>query len=89
VLDVSGTVCFDDQTGKVERVGGIKWTVKDGIALRGEGARGGRPGYGRETEPVDVADDDGAIKAMHRERASPSSLTRFAVDTSRRINEHE
>ena len=27
-----GTVRLNDKTGKVERVGGIKWTIKDGIA---------------------------------------------------------
>ena len=32
VLYANGTIRLNDKTGKVERVGGIKWTVKDGIA---------------------------------------------------------
>jgi adenine deaminase len=32
VLYANGTVRLNDRTGKVERVGGIKWTIKDGIA---------------------------------------------------------
>jgi hypothetical protein len=32
VLYGTGHVKLNDQTGRVERVGGIKWTVKDGIA---------------------------------------------------------
>jgi adenine deaminase len=32
VLYANGTVRLNDKTGKVERVGGIKWTIKDGIA---------------------------------------------------------
>ena len=31
VLYATGTVRLNDQTGKAERVGGVKWTVKDGI----------------------------------------------------------
>jgi adenine deaminase len=32
VLYVTGAVKLNDQTGKAERVGGIRWTIKDGIA---------------------------------------------------------
>jgi hypothetical protein len=32
VLYVSGALRLNDKTGKAERVGGIKWTIKDGIA---------------------------------------------------------
>ncbi len=32
VLYVSGAVRLNDKTGRAERVGGIKWTIKDGIA---------------------------------------------------------
>jgi imidazolonepropionase-like amidohydrolase len=32
VLYANGAVKLNDKTGKVERVGGIKWTIKDGIA---------------------------------------------------------
>ena len=32
VLYANGTIRLKDRTGKVERVGGIKWTIKDGIA---------------------------------------------------------
>ena len=32
VLYANGTIRLNDKTGRVERVGGIKWTVKDGIA---------------------------------------------------------
>src|SRR3954451_2820888 len=32
VLYANGTIRLNDKTGKVERVGGIKWTVKDGVA---------------------------------------------------------
>jgi hypothetical protein len=31
VLYGNGFVRLNDKTGKVERVGGIKWTIKDGI----------------------------------------------------------
>jgi imidazolonepropionase-like amidohydrolase len=31
VLYGNGFVRLNDQTGKVERVGGVKWTIKDGI----------------------------------------------------------
>jgi hypothetical protein len=32
VLYVTGALRLNDKTGKTERVGGIKWTIKDGIA---------------------------------------------------------
>src|SRR5438034_4594132 len=32
VLYVTGALRLNDKTGKAERVGGIKWTIKDGIA---------------------------------------------------------
>ena len=32
VLYANGALRLNDKTGKVERVGGIKWTIKDGIA---------------------------------------------------------
>jgi imidazolonepropionase-like amidohydrolase len=32
VLYANGAVKLNDQTGRVERVGGIRWTIKDGIA---------------------------------------------------------
>jgi imidazolonepropionase-like amidohydrolase len=32
LLYANGTIRLNDKTGKVERVGGIKWTIKDGIA---------------------------------------------------------
>ncbi len=32
VLYANGAIRLNDRTGKVERVGGIKWTIKDGIA---------------------------------------------------------
>jgi hypothetical protein len=32
VLYANGTIRLNDKTGKVERVGGIMWTIKDGIA---------------------------------------------------------
>src|SRR3989475_6444752 len=32
VLYANGTIRLNDKTGKVERVGAIKWTIKDGIA---------------------------------------------------------
>ena len=32
VLYANGTIRLNDKTGKVERVGGVKWTIKDGIA---------------------------------------------------------
>ena len=32
VLYANGTIRLNDKTGKVERVGGIRWTIKDGIA---------------------------------------------------------
>jgi imidazolonepropionase-like amidohydrolase len=32
VLYVTGAVKLNDQTGRVERVGGVRWTIKDGIA---------------------------------------------------------
>ena len=32
VLYANGAVKLNDRTGKIERVGGIKWTIKDGIA---------------------------------------------------------
>ena len=32
VLYANGTIRLNDKTGTVERVGGIKWTIKDGIA---------------------------------------------------------
>ena len=32
VLYITGAVRLNDKTGKTERVGGIKWTIKDGIA---------------------------------------------------------
>src|SRR2546428_6962317 len=32
VLYANGTIRLNDKTGKVERVGGIKWTIKDGVA---------------------------------------------------------
>ena len=32
VLYANGTIRLNDRTGKVERVGGIKWTIKDGVA---------------------------------------------------------
>lgn len=32
VLYGTGAVKLNDKTGKVERIGGIKWTIKDGIA---------------------------------------------------------
>ena len=31
VLYGNGFVRLNDRTGKVERVGGVKWTIKDGI----------------------------------------------------------
>jgi hypothetical protein len=31
VLYGTGTLRLNDQTGKVERVGGVKYTIKDGI----------------------------------------------------------
>ena len=30
-LYANGTIRLNDKTGKVERVGGVKWTIKDGI----------------------------------------------------------
>ena len=32
VLYGNGAVRLNDATGKAERVGGIKWTIKDGLA---------------------------------------------------------
>src|SRR5207253_7907213 len=32
VLYANGTIRLNDKTGRVERVGGITWTIKDGIA---------------------------------------------------------
>jgi imidazolonepropionase-like amidohydrolase len=32
VLYVTGAVKLNDQTGRAERVGGVRWTIKDGIA---------------------------------------------------------
>jgi imidazolonepropionase-like amidohydrolase len=32
VLYANGTIRLNDKTGRVERVGGVKWTIKDGIA---------------------------------------------------------
>jgi len=32
VLYANGTIRLNDKTGKVERVGGINWTIKDGVA---------------------------------------------------------
>src|SRR5207247_7896999 len=32
VLYVTGALRLNDKTGKAERVGGIRWTIKDGIA---------------------------------------------------------
>jgi adenine deaminase len=32
VLYGTGAVKLNDRTGKVERVGGVRWTIKDGIA---------------------------------------------------------
>src|ERR671939_1263836 len=32
VLYANGTIRLNDKTGKVERVGGVKWAIKDGIA---------------------------------------------------------
>ena len=31
VLYGTGAVKLNDQTGRVERVGGVKWTIKDGV----------------------------------------------------------
>ena len=31
VLYGTGAIRLNDETGKVERVGGVKWTIKDGI----------------------------------------------------------
>jgi hypothetical protein len=32
VLYGTGAVKLNDDTGRVERIGGVKWTIKDGIA---------------------------------------------------------
>jgi adenine deaminase len=32
VLYANGALKLNDKTGRVERVGGVKWTIKDGIA---------------------------------------------------------
>jgi imidazolonepropionase-like amidohydrolase len=32
VLYANGAIRLNDKTGRVERVGGVKWTIKDGIA---------------------------------------------------------
>jgi hypothetical protein len=39
VLYGTGWIKLNDQTGKVDRVGGVKWTVKDGIVYDGERLR--------------------------------------------------
>jgi imidazolonepropionase-like amidohydrolase len=39
LLQPTGTLHLNDQTGKVERVGGIAWTIKDGILYDGQKLR--------------------------------------------------
>lgn len=60
VLYVNGTVRLNDTTGKVERVGGIKWTIKDGIA------------YDAKKLASDVA---GMVEKQKRERAGGKPTT--------------
>ncbi len=50
VLYGTGAVRLNEQTGVAERVGGIKYTIKDGIVYDAEAAHGRRRRDGRETE---------------------------------------
>jgi hypothetical protein len=60
VLYANGTIRLNDKTGKVERVGGIKWTIKDGIA------------YDAKKLAADVA---AMVEKQKRERASKTSTS--------------
>ena len=60
VLYVSGALRLNDKTGKAERVGGIKWTIKDGIA------------YDAKKLAADVA---AMVEKQKRERASKTSTS--------------
>jgi imidazolonepropionase-like amidohydrolase len=58
VLYANGALKLNDKTGKVERVGAIKWTIKDGIA------------YDAKKLAADVA---AMVEKQKRERASKTS----------------
>jgi hypothetical protein len=60
VLYANGAIRLNDKTGKVERVGGIKWTIKDGIA------------YDAKKLAADVAS---MVEKQKRERASKTSTS--------------
>ena len=60
VLYANGALKLNDKTGKVERVGGIKWTIKDGIA------------YEAKKLAADVA---AMVEKQKRERASKTSTS--------------
>jgi imidazolonepropionase-like amidohydrolase len=60
VLYANGALKLNDKTGKVERVGAIKWTIKDGIA------------YDAKKLAADVA---AMVEKQKRERASKTSTS--------------
>jgi imidazolonepropionase-like amidohydrolase len=62
VLYATGAVKLNDQNGRVERVGGIKWTIKDGIA------------YDAKQLAADVAKMVERQKAERARRTTTSSL---------------
>ena len=71
VLYANGTIRLNDKTGRVERVGGIKWTIKDGIAYDAKKLAGRRDGHGREAEArAKHQDHDGKFEATKGEQAS-------------------
>lgn len=63
VLYVTGAVRLNDKTGKAERVGGIKWTIKDGIA------------YDAKKLAADVAQ---MVEKQKRERAVKTTTSQNA-----------
>jgi len=50
VLYGTGAMKLNDKTSKAERVGGIKWTVKDGIVYDAKQLLADVRSHGRETE---------------------------------------
>jgi imidazolonepropionase-like amidohydrolase len=63
VLYVTGALRLNDKTGKAERVGGIKWTIKDGIA------------YDAKKLAADVAQ---MVEKQKRERAVKTTTSQNA-----------
>ena len=65
VLYGTGAVKLNDDTGEVERVGGVKWTIKDGIV------------YDAKQLLADVAE---MVEAQKRELATAEAASTGAAD---------